>query len=211
VIARRFRLLGTLSVAGSLLFLPFAGFTTATQATLFVLIGSVASLAALWAGLRLADSARLKMPLLRAYEQRTAVPRLSRAGLAATLVGGAAFGAIAITMQAWLDLASPPSPLWARLLSTLFAALTLENVLHLFPMSLLMKLLKGRAWAAIVASGLLLGLFHLSGAGIGGSALIAAAVNAGAGIFFGWIFWAFGYEYLVFAHAIAHALTLAFT
>jgi hypothetical protein len=79
-------------------------------------------------------------------------------------------------------------------------------------MSLLVRLLRGRVWMAILGSGVLLGLFHLAGSDTMGSVeLLFATMNAAAGVLLGWLFWRFGFEYLVMAHALAHVATLALT
>lgn len=216
MIRKRFRLLGVLSVAGALLFLPFAGDAqpgglSLTQGVVFVLVSSAVSLLALWFGLRLADATGLRMPFLRAWEAGDRLPAPRLRPVVATVVGGLLLAWAAISTQRALGMPTPPSPAWARILSVVFAAVTLEVVLHLFGMSLLMKLTR-RAWVAVLGSGLLLGLFHLTGAGaLDRANLVIAGANTIAGVFVGWLYWAFGFEYLILGHAVMHIVTLLLT
>jgi hypothetical protein len=217
MVKRRLRLLGLLSFAGSVLFVPFMAYTTpggvsTVQAVVFVVATTAIALLASWRGLLLADAVKLPMPFLRAWEEGIRFPSVSRTGVVIALLGSALFAAAAIGLQGALGTPTPPSPIWARLLSAPFAAITLEVVLHLLGMSLLYRLLRGNAWGAIVGSGLLLGVFHLAGSDASwGVTLILAGVNTTAGIFLGWLYWAFGFEYLVVAHALVHAIAVSLT
>lgn len=216
MIRKRFWFLGVLSFAGAVLYLPFAryampGGLSFFAAAAFVLVSSVVSLGAIWYGLRTADATGLPMPFLRALEsgERPRGPGVPAA--AATAVASLLVAAAAVFTQRALRMPNPPAPAWAKVLSVLFAAVTLETVLHLFGMGVLMKISR-RGWVAVVGSGLLLGLFHLTGAAsLDRTAIAIACANAVAGVLFGWLYWAFGFEYLVVAHAIAHVATLLLT
>ncbi len=216
MIRRRFWFLGVLSIAGALLYLPFAryampGGLSFSVAAEFVLASSVVSLGAIWYGLRTADATGLAMPFLRALEsgERPKGPGLTAA--AATAAAGLLVAAAAVFTQRALGMPNPPAPAVAKVLSVLFAAVTLETVLHLFGMGVLMRISR-RGWVAVLGSGLLLGLFHLTGAAsIDRAAIVIACVNAAAGALFGWLYWAFGFEYLVVGHAVAHVIALLLT
>lgn len=215
-IRKRFRLLGALSVAGAILYLPFAGYAmpgglSPLRAAVFVLVSSAVSLAAIWYGLRSGDVAGLPMPFLRALEagERPSGPAVPAA--AATAAAGLLVAGVAVFTQRALNIPTPPAPAWARVLSVVFAAVTLETVLHLFGMAVLMRVTH-RGWVAVVGSGVFLGLFHMTGAAsLDQATIVIACANAIAGVAFGWLYWAFGFEYLVAGHAIAHVVALLLT
>lgn len=216
MIRTRFRFLGVLSIAGAVLYLPFAryampGGLSFSAAAAFVLASSVVSLAAIWYGLRTADATGLPMPVLRTLESGERPRRPSVAAVASTTVAGLLVAATAVFTQRALGMPNPPAPAWAKILSVLFAAVTLETVLHLFGMGVLMRISR-RAWVAVLGSGLLLGVFHLTGAAsLDRAAIVIACVNAAAGVLFGWLYWAFGFEYLIVGHAVAHVIAVLLT
>ncbi len=209
-IRRRLALLALLSAAGGALFLPFAagpGMSAAAQAG-FVLAVTVVGTLAAWAGLRCADAVALPMPYLRALDGETA-GRAPRSALAGTLGLGVGLGTVGLAAVRLLHAPSPPVGVAARALSAVFAAGPLEIVLHLFLMSAVVRLARGRRAPGIIAAALALVLFHLAG-GDTPPALVAASMvlNGAIGIALGWIYAAYGFEFVVLGHAVAHLITV---
>lgn len=209
---RRFLLLSGLSVAGALAFAPFlvsAAARTPGQLASFVLVTSAVASLACWYGLGWADRVGLPLPLLRAWERREPM-RVGRRALLVSLAVGLAIAAIGLLSLRWVGLSAGGGSLAARAASTLFAAVTLEVILHLCLMSGVAVLLRGRIGAAVVVTSALFVLFHL------GNLpqqpldvwLLSAAVNGLGGLAFGWLYATRGFEYLVLAHAVAHLVTL---
>jgi len=214
-IRRRFTLLGTLSVAGAVAFVPLLSASAPSPPpaglVAFVVVSSTISLIAGWLGLRWADQADLPMPLLRGFETGALVAP-TRASLARAAAIGLAIGAMGIVAFRLARAPSGGGTLAARLASALFAAVTLELVLHLAVMSGVVRLTRGRVGTGILAAAAAYLAFHLSTLGGQPAGVIAAAIvgNGLAGLLFGWLYARDGFEYLIVAHLIAHATAVGF-
>jgi hypothetical protein len=112
--------------------------------------GAICSIAC-WLGLRWADTAGLPMPLLMSIEARRPIRAPVRIATLVAVAGGAVFGLAAIGMLRGFGLENMPGSLAARLSSTLFAAISLEVVLHLAIMSGLVAWTRSR-WAGILGA-----------------------------------------------------------
>src|SRR5687768_5399836 len=131
---RRFVPLAGLAGFGAVLFVPFlgAGATSLSVGSAFVFVVLATSVAALatWHGLGWADRAGLPMPLLRALEGGTPPPGAGQlAGVA--LLSGVLIGGLGITVLRLAQVPAAPGTFFVRVASALFAAVTLESVLHL--------------------------------------------------------------------------------
>ena len=211
-VRRRLMVLTAASLLGAVLYLPFlsASDGRATSALWpFVVGATVASGLAAWMGLRIADIVNLPMPLLRAFEVREDA-RFSTGGLAVAAAAGLAFGLAGVAALRLTGAPRLPGGLLVRILTTPFAAITLEVVLHLFFMSAVVWLARRRVWVGVLASGILLAAFHLAGSTLAPAVQVASVLaNGGAGVLFGWLYSRYGFEYAVIAHAIAHLCTLS--
>jgi len=212
-IGRRWRLIAGTSAVGAAAFVPFLtasapGLLTPPQVATFIAAAAIAAALSAWGGLRFADRADLPMPLLRAWERRSALP-VNWRGIASALAVGAAFGVLGILLLGALHAPPLAGSLAIRLASVLFAAVTLETVVHLLVMSAVVRL-SGHVWLGVVAGALAFVLFHASGsAGLPPALpLVALATNGIGGLLFGWLYARYGFEYLVIAHAAAHLLTV---
>lgn len=218
-IRRRWALLTITSACGAALFVPFLIAAAPSppalpQIALFVGIATAIAALGAWGGLRLADRTNLPMPALRAWEDGwprsgAALP-VDRRAMVVALLGGLAFGIAAVALLRWLHMPPVAGSLAAKVLSALFAAVTLEVVVHLLIMSAVVRLAK-RVWVGIAASAVAFMLFHASGSA--GQAPMVFALTVGAnglgGLLFGWLYGRYGFEYCVLGHAVAHIVTLS--
>jgi hypothetical protein len=151
------------------------------------------------------------MPLLRALEAGTPPPNAGRlAGVA--LVSGIVVGALGLTALRLAQVPAAPGSFLVRVASALFAAVTLESVLHLAIMSGVVRA-TGRVGIGIAVSTVAYILFHLST--LGGQpmpvVLLASIGNGVAGLVFGWLYARHGYESMVLGHLVAHAIAVGFS
>jgi hypothetical protein len=207
---RRFVLLTLASAAGGLALIPFqAGAAPAGQLAAFAVVSIALAAAASWSGLVWADRIGLPLPLLRAWERRQPV-RVDRHALLLSVALGLALGILGLAVLRHVGLSGGSGSLAARAVSTLFAAVTLEVIVHLGLMSGLAVLLRGRVGAANVLSAAIFVAFHLSGMQEQplDVTLLSVAVNGLGALSFGWLYAARGFEYLVLAHAVAHIMTV---
>jgi hypothetical protein len=210
---RRWALLTVAGALGALAFVPalLASDPEASGAGVATFVAAVSVLGSLsaWFGLRWADAAGLPMPWLRRYE---AGAKSAAAPAGATLwaaVGGLAFGLLSVAVLRSFGLPNLGGSLPARLATTLFAGVSLELVVHLAVMSGVVRLTH-RPWAGVVASTLAFALFHGGGAFTQPApvALCVLALNAAFGTFLGWLYARYGFEWVVGAHALAHAIAV---
>ncbi len=182
---------------------------------------------AVWSGLSLAPRVGLRAPLFEAIAAATPPVAALRPQWLAGVLGGLAAGAVLKALSALapapLAAAAPALdlPLAARLL---YGGITEELLLRWGLMSALLWLFwrllqraSGRpstvcVAAAVVAAALLFGLGHLPAAAALTGGLTAPVVgyvvgaNAVFGVLAGWLFWRFGLEAAMLAHAVAHLL-----
>lgn len=210
-IRNRWLLLTALSVVGLLAYVPALATMGVTASSEFILMfaaifGAVCGLAA-WLGLRWADRANLPMPWLRALDDRVAPSRADHRGTMIAIAGGVTFALASIATLRAFDLENMPGSLTVRLLSTVFAAISMEVVLHLAIMSGLTAWTRS-PWIGIAGSTLAFLLFHTAGAVNQAPEILGASIllNGTSGVFFGWLYARFGFEYLILGHAVAHAL-----
>jgi hypothetical protein len=214
-IFRRLTLLIGVSALGGLLFLPFMAAGShqpiAALISFAAAVTAVGSVAA-WLGLRCADTVGLPMPYLRRLDSRVREP--VPAGAIHTTVGvGVGAGLLGLVGLRLAHVPTLPGSIVARALSTVFAAGPLEIVLHLELMSVVVWVARGRRWPGIVIAALVLVVFHLSGGGTQQSTAVLAVgvvLNGGIGLVLGWIYAAYGFEFAMGGHAIAHFITLVF-
>jgi membrane protease YdiL (CAAX protease family) len=193
-------------------------------------LGQSAVLVALtvWAGVALAPAVGLRAPAFEAAVTTGAIGPALRPqllpGLIAGVVGGLmlfAIGALAPAALAEVAKRFTP-PLLARVL---YGGITEELLLRWGLMTALVwlawRLLQRRQgaprtayiWLAIVASALLFGVGHLPAAAVlvgelsGDIVLFVISVNTAFGVLFGYLFWRYGLEAAMIAHAIAHVLS----
>lgn len=182
---------------------PAAGELVVPLAIAFV----IAAVAA-WLGLRWADATGLPMPWLRRLDGTTEPmppPRATAISIAGALAGGAA---AVITLRAF-DLPNLGGSIAVKLASTIFAAVTLEIVIHLACLAGVVRLTRSHG-LGIAASTLVFLIFHAGGALAAPAPILVAviALNGALGTFFGWLAVRFGFEYAVLAHAVAHAIAV---
>ncbi len=189
--------------------------------------GAVILALAVWAGVALAPKVGLRAPLFEAIAGSSPVAAALRTQLVPGLLGGLAGGALLIT----LSYISPPElatvaekspfPLSARIL---YGGITEELLLRWGFMSLLLWLLRhfiqrtstlpsaSLVWLAIVSSAVLFGVGHLPAVYVLVGDLpfpVVAYVIGGNtvfGVLAGWLFWRFGLEAAILAHAFAHVV-----
>jgi membrane protease YdiL (CAAX protease family) len=195
--------------------------------TISVVQGGVLLALTVWAGVAFAPKLGLRAPGFEAFASATPVMAALRPQLAPGLLGGLAGG----VFLALLSYASPAEllavaetfsvPLLARVL---YGGITEELLLRWGVMSLVLWLLwrfvhraqslppASLVWIAIISTALLFGVGHLPAASavvgdltfrvvayvIGGNALF--------GLLAGWLFWRFGLESAMLAHALAHVV-----
>jgi hypothetical protein len=203
--------LAAISGGGGLAFLPFLSASSGKPITgligFAVVVLAVCTLAA-WIGLRCADAAQLPMPYLGRLDGRGG-GKVPRAALPVTLLVAVPLGALAVLALRVSDAPALPGGTMARALSALFAAGPLEIVLHLLIMSAVVRVARQR-WVGIVGAALALVLFHLSDATTMPPAAIAAAVigNGSIGVALGWLYAAYGFEFVMIGHAVAHLIAV---
>lgn len=187
---------------------------------------------AVWAGVALAPKVGLRAPLFEAVAGSSPVAGALRGQLIPGLLGGLAGGALLIAFShnspAELTAAvqSFAFPLAARVL---YGGITEELLLRWGLMSLLLWLLwrfvqrtstvpsASLVWLAIVSSAVLFGVGHLPAAHVFVGELSFPVVayviggNTVFGVVAGWLFWRFGLEAAILAHAIAHVVAYAAT
>lgn len=212
-VRRRTTVLVVGAFLGGVLYLPFMAAAVGLEPwrTIgFLAVVTLVASAAAFSGLRLADSVGLPMPHLRALErgERVGAPR----GAVSSSIGlGLLLGLVGLAVLLATGAPSPEAELPARVLSTIFAATVLEIVIHLFFMSLIVRLTNGSTKVGILGSGALLAVFHLVGGGGAGALLVVAGVvtNGAAGVAFGWLYARYGFEYAMLGHAVAHLIAVA--
>lgn len=209
----RFILFSALSVLGAVAFLPSVLASsnpqpTAVQLALFVLIVSAMCIPAAWFGLRLSDAVQLPMPLLRRLDSQSETPRSN--GTIPALLCAILVAAGGIFVLRYFHQPNLGGSLLSRAASTLFAAGNLEIVVHLFVMSLVVRLARGRIWVGVWVSALLFLAFHISGSLGQSAALLAASivVNGVFGLLMGFLYAHYGYEYVMLGHAVGHLLAV---
>ena len=212
---RRFPILVGLAAVGAVLFVPFLGAGAPSRlsiggAMVFIILATGIAAVATWFGLKWSDDAGLPMPLLRAFETGTAPPRADKLAFVA-LGSGAVVGALGIVALRLAQVPTAPGSFLVRVASALFAAVTLESVLHLAIMSGVVRA-TGRVGVGIAASTLVYILFHLSTLGGQPMSVVALASigNGIAGLVFGWLYARHGYESMVLGHLVAHAIAVGF-
>jgi hypothetical protein len=177
-----------------------------------------------WLGLRMQPRAGLDAPWLRALLARRPRPPVAWAASA----GLGVLAAIAVGACAWLldphlparlhpAHAAPAASAWHGLLASFYGGIVEEIELRLFLMTLLAWLaarLVGRAptpaayWSATVVAALLFGAGHLPAAAQvwpmdAFVVLRTIALNAIAGVAFGWLYWKRGLEAAIAGHFAA--------
>lgn len=210
-IRRRYVVLTVGSALGALLFLPFLSAGAQEPVAQFWPFAGIAiliSAGAAWPGLLLWDRVQLPMPLLRGIERGEFV-RPDRRSLLISVVAGVLAGVIALFALNALDAPAMPGSLVTRIASAVFAAVTLEVVVHLLGMGLIIRA-TGRIWAGVVGTAIIFVLFHLSGtAGLSPALLLlSVGANGGLALMMGGIGARFGFEYLVLCHLVAHIVTV---
>jgi hypothetical protein len=180
---------------------------------------------AVWAGVRLAPAVGLHAPGFEAFAARRPVAPALRPQWLPGLVGGVPggiflYGAFRLAPVVVKDLAERFNPpLFARMLE---GGITEEVLLRWGLMTALAwlawRFLQGRrgavrpalVWVAIVASAFVFGLghlplaFHLAGGLDLTLVLFVTGLNAAFGMLFGYLFWRWGLEAAMIAHAAAH-------
>jgi membrane protease YdiL (CAAX protease family) len=175
-------------------------------------------------GLRMQPRATLDAPWLRALAARRPRPRVAWGNaLLAGLLAGLVVAGLAVLLDPHLPpmlhprAAAPAASAWHGLLASFYGGIAEELQLRLFLMTLLAWLaarLSRRAptgrmyWAAIVLAALLFGAGHLPAAAqlwpLDAFVVFrVVALNAVAGIVFGWLYWRRGLEAAIVAHFAA--------
>src|SRR5665213_1891860 len=129
-IKRRLIVLGALSAAGGILFLPFlaaGGEQTIAQLAGFALVVTIVSTIVAWPGLRCADAVGLPMPYMRRLDGITSDPPSPRA-FGTTVTLGVVLGVLGVAALRLTGAPRLPGGVIARALSTVFAAGPLEIV-----------------------------------------------------------------------------------
>lgn len=175
-------------------------------------------------GLRMQPRAGLDAPWLRALVRRQPLPPIAEGrALALGLVAGLAVAGLAALLDPHLPPllhsrnATPAASAWHGLLASFYGGIAEELQLRLFLMTLLVwlvaKLTKrspapALLWSAIVLAALLFGAGHLPAAAqlwpLDSFVVFrVVALNAVAGIVFGWLYWKRGIEAAILAHFAA--------
>lgn len=202
---------GLAGALGALTFLPFLSAGTglpAEKLIAFPIVVTVAATIAAWVGLRCADSAGLPMPYLRRLDGGAKEAARPSAFLV-TLVSCGLLGVMGIVALRTTGAPALPGDVGARALSTFFAAGPLETVIHLFIMSVAVWVSR-RRWVGIASGALALVLFHLGDASSAPPTLVAAMVvgNGLVGVVLGTLYSAYGFEFAMLGHGVAHLITL---
>jgi hypothetical protein len=198
-------------------------------------VASVASLVqgaiflalAVWAGVALAPKVGLRAPVFEAVAGSSPIAAALCPQLVPGLLGGLAGGAFLVALSyispSELTAAAQKStlPLSARIL---YGGITEELMLRWGLMSLLLwlswRFIQRKStspsallyWLAIIASAVLFGVGHLPAAhalvGDLSFPVVAYVIggNAAFGVLAGWLFWRFGLEAAILAHAITHVV-----
>lgn len=212
----RFTLLTALGFAGAVAFLPTVLANAnprprPPQLIGFVVAVTIACAFCAWFGLRFADAAHLPMPYLRRLDF-PAEPH-TRGNFAPALLFGTVFALAAIAVLRGFHQPNLAGPLWSRIASVLFAAGSLEIVVHLFVMSTVVQIARGRRWPGILAAAVVFTFFHVAGLGGQSTALIIASttLNGTFGLGLGVLYARYGFESVLVCHAVGHiiAVTLA--
>ena len=175
----------------------------------FVAVVSAICVLAAWIGLRAADAAKLPMPYLRRLDGVREDAK--GGGFLPSVVFGCVFAAGAIFVLHFFHQPNLAGSLWSRMVSVFFAAGSLEIVIHLFVMSAVIRVARGRVWAGIVAAAIFFVAFHVAGLYGQNASLIAASValNGVFGLALGFLYARYGFEYVLLCHAIAHLLAVS--
>jgi hypothetical protein len=213
-IRRRLIVLASISIVGSVAFMPFLAAATHARAgsllSVALVVGIVSTLIA-WPGLYCADATNLPMPLLRRLDgRRDAMPAFA---FQAALGVAALFGFVGIVLLRILNAPSAPGSAMARALSALFAGGPIEIIVHVGLMSILVWVMNGRAFAPIALTAMLYGGLHVAMQSRGdslGVSIAVFAVNGGLAFFLGLMYALYGIEFAMVSHAMAHLLTLLF-
>jgi membrane protease YdiL (CAAX protease family) len=182
---------------------------------------------AVWAGVALAAAVGLRAPVFEAAATATPLAPALRPQLVPGLAGGIAGGIALAAVSAYAPdvLAALQErftlPLLARVL---YGGITEELLLRWGMMTALVwlawRFLQGRSgaprpgyiWFAICASALLFGAGHLpAAAALVGTlttdvVLYVLVANTAFGVLFGYLFWRYGLEAAIIAHATAHGV-----
>jgi hypothetical protein len=214
-VTRRFAALCFLGLLGAVLFLPSIVASANPRPSSNQLLIFVASVAAVvtcsaWFGLRCADAVALPMPYLRRLDHD--FEPHGREGLVPASVFGILFGLVSIAVLRTLHLPNLAGPLWSRIASVFFAAGSLEIVVHLFIMSLVIRITRGLRWTGIVVAAIFFILFHASGLPGQSFTVVTSSLlmNGTFGLGLGVIYARYGFEYLLLCHAIGHVLAVVF-
>lgn len=184
---------------------------------------------AVWSGVALAPKVGLRAPAFEAAVTDRSIAFALRPQFLPGLVAGALAGVALFAIGGY---ASPAAlaevqqrftlPILARVL---YGGVTEELLLRWGLMTVLVwlawRLLQRRTgtpralyiWLAIVVSALLFGAGHLPAAAMligeltGDVVLFVVGVNAAFGVLFGYLFWRYGLEAAMIAHAIAHGVS----
>lgn len=209
-VRQRLLVLAVLGTVGGAAFLPFlaAGSGKPVGELLAFPLGvAVISTIAAWLGLRAADAAGLPMPVLRRLDGGPPTPIAPRA-LITTGASCVLLGIVGMLTLRVIGAPALPGSAATRALSTLFAAGPLEIVLHLFAMSVVVWLSR-RRWIGIVAAAAALVAFHVSGGAQSPELLAVIVVGNGLiGLVLGALYAAYGLEFAMLGHAIAHLITV---
>lgn len=215
-IRQRFLLLTALGFAGGLAFVPsiLAGANPrprTPQLIGFVIAVTIVCAFCAWFGLRFADATNLPMPYLRRLDFPAAPS--ARENFLLSILFGVLFAIAAIAVLRAFHQPNLPGPLWSRVASVLFAAGSLEIVVHLFVMSTVVQIARGRRWPGILVAAVAFTFFHVAGLGGQSAALIVAstALNGVFGLGLGILYARYGFESVLLCHAVGHilAVTLA--
>jgi membrane protease YdiL (CAAX protease family) len=192
----------------------------AVQAVQMLVLGTLLSLL----GLRMQPRAGLDAPWLRALAARRPRPRVAwgHALLAGVLAGVAVAGLAALLDPHLPPMlhprgAAPTASAWHGLLASFYGGIAEELQLRLFLMTLLAWLVARVSqrtlaapsyWLAIVLAALLFGAGHLPAAAqlwpLDAFVVFrVVALNAVAGLVFGWLYWRRGLEAAIVAHFAA--------
>jgi membrane protease YdiL (CAAX protease family) len=180
---------------------------------------------AVWAGVMLAPAVGLRAPAFEAAAAGRSLAPALRAQLLPGLIAGVLGGVLlaAVPRFAPAGFAEAQNRLNAPLLArVLYGGITEELLLRWGLMTALLWLMwrilqrrrgaprTGYAWLAITVSAFLFGAGHLPAAALllgdltGSAAVFVVGVNAVYGVLFGYLFWRYGLEAAMIAHATAH-------